>query len=610
MMNPKMKKYLCPVPLIILMLGLSLNIPAQEKIPQSDIDKYMKGREARLKDLNDAKFGIFIHWGPYAVLAGEWNGKEGGRNGEWIMYDLKIPVKEYEPMARTFNPVQFDAGEWAGLAREAGMRYMVITAKHCDGFAMYDSRVSDYNIVDWTPFRRDVCRELLEACRKAGIRLGFYYSHWWDWHEEHALAGPAGGPYHDNNWDFPDRSGKRPEIFIANKSLPQVRELVAGYDPYIMWFDVPAGISREQSYQFLKTVRSQNPDIIINNRIGNDMGDYGTPEQYIPSDGSTFEVCMTMNDTWGYKYDDHNWKSAGTIIRNLADIAHKGGNYLLNVGPTAEGIIPPASVRILQEVGKWMKIYGESIYGTSGSPIGKLPFNGRCTAKPGKLFAHVFDWPDSRELVIPGIQSKISKVYLLADPGQHPLNFKQLDGDLVLEIIAAQLPSGALHEYNTVIGIEYEGDLETSAKSLLVDPSFRTSLTPDMATLTGERLGYSFHNVWQDLDTRGYHVVNWTDPDDTMFWTLRSIRKGRYEVYLKYGAPPGCEVNRFEISVGDQILAGNVQDTGGWYTYQSHKVGNTEIGAAGEFTLSIKPTLLGGCSLMNLKEVSLVPIIK
>ena len=609
-MNLKMKKYLYPVSLLAMMLGLSLNTPAQEKIPQSDIDKYMKGREARLKDLNEAKFGMFIHWGPYAVLAGEWNGKEGGRNGEWIMYDLKIPVKEYEAKARTFNPVQFNAAEWAGLAREAGMRYMVITAKHCDGFAMYGSRVSDYNIVDWTPFRRDVCKELLQACRKEGIRLGYYYSHWWDWHEEHALAGQAGGPYHDNNWDFPDRSEKKPDIFIDGKSLPQVRELVEGYDPYIMWFDVPTGISREQSYQFLKTVRSQNPDIIINNRIGNDMGDYGTPEQYIPSDGSTFEVCMTMNDTWGYKYDDHNWKSAGTIIRNLADIAHKGGNYLLNVGPTAEGIIPPASVRILQEVGKWMKIYGESIYGTSGSPIGKLPFNGRCTAKPGKLFVHVFDWPDSRELVIPGIKSRISKVYLLADPGQHPINFKQVDGDLILEIIAARIPPEALHEYNTVIGIEYEGDLEISSKPLLVDPSYRTNLTPDMAMLTGEKLAYSFHNVWQDLNTRGYHVVNWTDKDDTIYWILRSIRKGRYEIYLKYGAPTGCEVNRFEISVGDQILAGNVQDTGGWYIYQSYKVGNTEIGAAGEFTLCIKPTLLGGCSLMNLKEVSLVPIIR
>jgi alpha-L-fucosidase len=609
-MMMKQKRDLCCISFLVLMLGTSLTSTAQEEILNKDIDRYMAGREARLKDLNDAKFGMFIHWGPYAVLAGEWNGTKGGRNGEWIMYDLKIPVEDYESMARNFHPVKFDAAEWAGLAREAGMRYMVITAKHCDGFAMYDSRVSDYNIVDWTPFGRDVCRELQAACREEGIRLGFYYSHWWDWHEEHALAGPANGTYHDNNWDFPDRSKKQPDIYIDGKSLPQVKELVSGYDPYIMWFDVPTGISREQSFKFLEAVRSQNPDIIINNRIGNDMGDYGTPEQYIPSASSTFEVCMTMNDTWGYKYDDHNWKSAGTIIRNLADIAHKGGNYLLNVGPTAEGIIPPASVRILQEVGKWMKINWESIYGTSGSPLGRLPFNGRCTSKPGRLFIHVFEWPYNRELVIPGIGSSIRKVYLLTDPEKHPLDFRQEEEDLIVEIIAARLPSGALHEHNTVIAIEYDGDMQTSVKPLLVDPSYRTSLTPYLATLTGERLAYNFHNVWVDLNRRGYHVDNWTEPDATMSWTLRSIRKSRYEVHLRYGAPAGCESNVFEIVLGDQVLEGRVQNTGDWFSYQSFPAGEVEVDVADELTLTIRPKTLSGCSLMNLKEVSLIPIIK
>ena len=595
---------------LAVMFHLCCGSSAQAQVAQSDIDPYLAGREARLKDLNDAKFGMFIHWGPYAVPAGEWNGLRGGNNGEWIMYDLKIPVKDYESIARTFDPVKFDAVEWASIAREAGMRYMVITAKHCDGFAMYGSGVSEYNIVDWTPFRRDVCKELRAACREEGVRLGYYYSHWWDWHEEHAVAGPAGGPYHDNNWDFPDRSKKQSDIYINGKSLPQVKELVAGYDPYIMWFDVPNGISREQSFRFLEAVRSHNPDIIINNRIGNDMGDYGTPEQYIPGGSAAFEVCMTLNDTWGYKYYDHNWKPAGTIIRNLADIAHKGGNYLLNVGPTAEGIIPPASVRILQEVGKWMKLNGESIYGTDGSPIGRLPFNGRCTSEPGRLFVHVFEWPPSRELVIPGISSQIKKAYLLADPGKTPLKFRQEDGDLLLELIADRLPSGAFHEYNTVIAIEYRGDLETVAKPLLVDPSYRTSLTPELAELTGENLAYNFHNIWHDLNRRGYHVDNWNELDATMSWKLRSIRKGRYEVYLEYGAPAGCGDNVFEVILGGQVLEGRVQSTGDWYTSRSFRVGELAFEVAEEMILTIKPRELGGCSLMNLKEVSLVPIIK
>jgi hypothetical protein len=198
----------------------------------------------------------------------------------------------------------------------------------------------------------------------------------------------------------------------------------------------------------------------------------------------------------------------------------------------------------------------------------------------------------------------------LADPRQKPLPFRHQDGDLILEIIATQLPSEAFHEYNTVIAIEYENELKTEQKPLLVDPSYRTLLTPDMATLTGGKLAYSFHNVWHDLNIRGYHVDNWNQLDATMEWPVRSIRKGRYEVYLKYGAPAGCEDNVFEILLGDQVLEGKVQSTGDWYTYQSFFAGNLELDVANELTLTIKPKILGGCSLMNLKEVSLVPIIK
>jgi alpha-L-fucosidase len=242
--------------------------------------------------------------------------------------------------------------------------------------------------------------------------------------------------------------------------------------------------------------------------------------------------------------------------------------------------------------------------------LGRLPFNGRCTAKPGQLFVHVFEWPHNRELVVPGIRSPISKAYLLADPQKTPLNIRQEDGDLILEIIAARLPAEAFHEHNTVIALEYEGELQTLEKPILIDPSYRSSLTPDRANLTGERLTYSFHNVWHDLNRRGYHVDHWTEPDATMSWPVRSIRKGRYEVYIRYGAPAGCEQNAYEICLGDKVLVGNVQPTGDWYTYRSFRVGEMEIGAADELTLTVKPKALAGCSLMNLKEVSLVPVIK
>jgi len=577
---------------------------------QAEIDKYTAGKEERLKSLNDAKFGMFIHWGPYAQLAGEWNGKRVGGLGEWIMWVGKIPIKDYEAEAKKFNPLKFNADEWAKLAKDAGMKYVVITAKHCDGFAMYKSNVSAYNMVDFTPFKRDVCKELETACNKQNVKLGFYYSHWWDWHEEHSIAGPMSGKYYDNSWNFPDRSKKQADIYIDGKALPQVNELVSNYQPYAIWFDVPQGISREQSFKFLKTIRSANPQIIINDRIGNDMGDYSSPEQYIPNGTSVFEVCMTMNDTWGYKYYDHNWKSAKTVIQNLADIAHKGGNYLLNVGPTPEGIIPPASVRILQDVGKWMKANGECIYGTTASPLGKLPFSGRCTAKPGKLFIHIFDWPQNREIVIPGLQSKVSKVYLLADPKHQSLSFIQKEQDLLVNLVAEQLPAEAFCEYNTVMVIEYEGELKTLEKPILVDPSSQVYLSPDVAKLSGKNVEYKFYDTWGNLEERGYHVYNWNDLDASLSWKVRTIRTGAYEVYLKYGAPKGCEQNSFTVTIGDQTINGKVQDTDGWYKYQSVNVGQIKLEKSDDLTLTIKPTQLGSCSLMNLKEVKLIPIIR
>jgi alpha-L-fucosidase len=584
----------------------SISIQAQD-LGDPDVLKYTAGRTERLQSLNEAKFGLFIHWGPYAVPAGEWHGERIRGLGEWIMFNAEIPVAEYEEMARDFNPEQFDADTWVKLAKNAGMRYIVITAKHCDGFAMYDSEVSEYNIVDWTAYGQDPLAALRKACDRHGVKLGFYYSHWWDWHEANAQG-------LSNTWDFPDVDKKNPDIYLDRKSLPQVRELVRKYDPYIIWFDVPSGrdgaISPVQSYAFLKTIRETDPDIIINDRIGNKMGDYDTPEQYIPSKTSTFEVCMTLNDTWGYKYYDHNWKSIETVIHNLVDIAHKGGNYLLNIGPTAEGNIPVASMRILQEVGKWMDTYGESIYGTTASPIGDLPFNGRCTARPGKLYIHMLDWPEADQIVVPKIGVGVDKIYLLGDPTQRGLSFKQLATDVIIDLPATQLPEEALHACNTVLVIAYSGDLEMIAMPVLVDPAQVTILTPDDAVLSGGDLEYAFHNVWDDLSERGYHLDKWHDTKATASWGLRAIRKGTYDVHIKYGAPPGCSDNVYEISLAGQKIRQSVSDTGGWYTYQSFNAGTVSLDESDALDLVVKPVKLGGCALMNLKEIQLVPVIK
>ncbi len=329
--------------------------------------------DARMEWWRDARFGMFIHWGPYAVPAGEYGGETVGGIGEWIMNSAQIPIPEYESFAARFDPVQFDAEEWVRIANDAGMKYIIITSKHHDGFAIWDSEVSEYDIVDASPFGRDILRELKDAADEAGIRLGFYHSIM-DWHHPDAQ-----GPHYPT-YNTGEKSNPNFGSYVEAYLTPQVTELVEKYDPAVLWFDgewIPEW-THEMGVEMYNHVRSLEPDILINNRVDKGRqgmqgmtrtdqryaGDFGTPEQEILEGTSTldWESCMTMNDTWGYKSSDDNWKSAETLIHNLVDIAAKGGNYLLNVGPTAEGLIPEASVQRLAEMGEWMAVNGEAIY--------------------------------------------------------------------------------------------------------------------------------------------------------------------------------------------------------------------------------------------------------
>jgi len=379
-------------------------------------------RDARMAWWRQAKFGMFIHWGVYSVPAGTYDGKKIGGIGEWIMNRGKIPVARYAEYARQFNPVKFDADQWVKLARDAGMKYMVITSKHHDGFAMFRSKASPYNIYDATPFKRDPLAELAAACRKQGIKLGFYYSEAQDWH--HPGGSAAGG-----HWDKA-QDGSMDE-YIDKVAIPQVREILSNYGefPAILWWDTPVGMNHERAAKLYKLALELRPNIIMNNRLGAGFkGDTETPEQRIPAggfqEGRDWETCMTMNDTWGYKsYDDH-WKSAETLLFNLVDIVSKGGNYLLNVGPTSEGLIPDPSVERLAQVGQWMKVNGEAIYGALptcfGAEYGKQREGStgrdwRCTRRPGKLYFHIFNWPKDGVFDVPA-RLDVVKAYLLAAP--------------------------------------------------------------------------------------------------------------------------------------------------------------------------------------------------
>ncbi len=404
----------------------------------------------RLAWWQEARFGLFIHWGIYSVPAGVYNGNEIPGIGEWIMNNAKIPVSEYATYAAQFNPVNFNAEQWVSLAKEAGMKYIVITSKHHDGFAMFGSKASSYNIVDATPFKLDLLKELAAACKKHGIHLGFYYSQAQDWHH-------VGGSAIGGHWDQA-QDGNMDE-YIDKISIPQVKEILSNYGPIsILWWDTPEGMTPERAVKFLPLLQLQ-PGIITNNRLGGGIeGDFQTPEQYIPPTGipgKNWEACMTMNDTWGFKSNDNNWKSAETLVQNLINIASKGGNYLLNVGPNSLGEIPEPSIERLKQIGAWLKTNGEAIYGTKASPFNDILW-GRCTQKKEgdltKLYLHVFKFPEDGQLKLDGLQNEIIKVYALADPNQVALNTSIHEASITIDISKA-----GRSEYATVIVMDIKG---------------------------------------------------------------------------------------------------------------------------------------------------------
>jgi alpha-L-fucosidase len=421
-------------------------------------------KEARLSWFREAKYGLFIHWGLYAIPAGEWKGKRSLGLGEWIMNRSQIPVREYEALAAQFNPGKFDADAWVQLAQDAGMKYIVITSKHHDGFAMFKSNVSNYNVVDATPFKRNVLKELADACARRGMRLGFYYSQSQDWHEPNGAG---------NTWDFGPDEKKDYDQYLRGKAEPQVRELLTGYGPVaLIWFDTPRMMTGDRAQRFADIVRSLQPNTLIDGRLGTE-GDYrSTGDNVIPSDSSAeaWETPATINDTWGYRKDDTNWKSPGQIVFKLVDIVSKGGNYLLNVGPMADGTIPQPSQDILRTVGRWLKVNGEAIYGADSTPFGEelgepsakgakdvrgAPLvypqtEWRITTKSGKLYFTFFSEPRA-PFPLPAMKNAIKRAYQLADGT--PVNVTSENGRVYLNINRPILDPMA-----TTVVVEIEGD--------------------------------------------------------------------------------------------------------------------------------------------------------
>lgn len=414
----------------------------------------------------DARFGMFIHWGLYAIPAGKWNDKTS--HGEWIRDTARIPVDTYGKFQPQWNPVNFDADAWAKMAADAGMKYLVITSKHHDGFALFDSKQTDWD-VGKTPHGRDILGELAAACARHNVRFCTYHSIM-DWHHPDYLP--------RRPWEAATRPAAGADFDRFERYLhAQVAEVVERYKPAVMWFDGEweSTWSHERGLRLYELCRKLAPAMIVNNRVdvhrggmggfstsGEAVGDFATPEQEIPATGLPgvdWESCMTMNAHWGWNEADQAWKSSKELLRNLIDIASKGGNYLLNIGPRADGTFPPAAVERLADIGAWMKVNGEAIYGTSASVFDALPF-GRCTVRTASAFSwwreksriylHVFDWPETREIVLPGLASPTKRAFLLSAPTD-PLAVR-----LVGTSVHVALPEKAPDPFASVVVLELD----------------------------------------------------------------------------------------------------------------------------------------------------------
>jgi len=561
-------KHLAICTICSLIAGSALGAkPVLDDEAKAVVAKRSETRETRMQWWRDAKFGMFVHWGVYSVPAGTYKGEQIPGIGEWIMHDAKIPVAEYKQFARQFNPQKFNADEWVKVMKDAGMKYIVITAKHHDGFAMYHSDVSEWDIDEASPkFKRDPIDELAKACRKHGIRFGLYYSHCWDW----THPGGGKGRTEGGGWDEAQR-GDNKEYF-KNVALPQVREILTKFKPDVIWFDTPLGpVDVNETVKCL----ALQPDVICNGRLDFKNGDLDVGEDYAVQERSVpnhkiemdWETCGTINGTWGYKSYDTNWKEPERFIRNLVKCAGGGGNYLLNVGPTEEGIIPEGSVKVLREIGKWLNDNGEAIYGTRGGPFDPIYLTwGSCTAKGQKLYLHVTSPPENNLIDLPGLDNKITKAYSFKHPSQICSVTRTFETPVV------DISGIEKDPVDTIIVVEMEGKPKTVRVPIRADEDGSICLLPYRAKC--ERAAIGSHCVAdkgfpkaaqaRDTDPREQYIRVETihlgkGPTTSATWKPVLIeRPGKYRVALKYYAADN-EGDPFYVDVDGQRLTAKTQ---------------------------------------------------
>lgn len=481
-----------------------------------------------------SRFGMFICWNDSVMPATEWTRfwnqwkltttlDPYAGEPSWYEARSKIPVAKYVQIPPVFNPQKYDPDAWVALAKEAGMKYIVFTAKHHDGFCMYDTKVSDYDVIDRTPFKRDVVKDLAEACARHGLKMCLYYSQSLDWYE------PGGW---GNTWDYAFDPAKFDD-YINQKVVPQLRELLTGYGPIgLIWFDTAGVITRDESLRLADLVHGLQPACLVNSRLGNYVYDYlSMPDKaipVIPQDGP-WETASTMNSSWFFRDGPQTFMPATQVIRSLTGNAAKAGNFLLNVSPTYEGLIPSQSVTILKEVGAWLKLNGESVYGTGPSPF-KAAFSwGAVTAKPQKLYLHFYRWPGggaAKPFTLYGLNSPVKSARLLASGA--PITFTHtLEAAKGVKALRLQLPAAAPDARDTVVALEVDG-------AVSVDPAHLQQ--PD-GVLALEALKGQLH-----LAASGAHLTlqpwgkgwcyKYFNPDDWFSWEFRVVEPGPYALSI------------------------------------------------------------------------------
>jgi hypothetical protein len=573
----------------------------------------LKMRDARLAWWRDARFGCFIHWGPYSVLGGEWHGNPNPGYAEHIMRVDRIPLAIYrDDVAAKFHPDQYDAAAWVRLIKSAGMRYIIITAKHHDGFAIWPSNVSSYNIKDVSHFERDPLNELVEVARAQGLHVGFYYSHAFDWEDPNAPG---------NDWDYNNPGGDKqlfggvnwynehPELvprgekYVYDKAIPQLQELISRYHPDILWFDTPNKLPFFEQAAIVKAVRAAGPEVVINGRAARsgsvNLGDYQNtadrPAELRPTPGD-WEAIPTTNDSYGWNKLDSSYKPVSYFIQLVAKSAAKGGNILLNIGPRGDGTINPPDVAILQGLGRWMNFNQESIRGTERTPLDRQAW-GDSTLKGETLYLHVFHWPVSGRLIVGGLSTDVSSAYLLSDPAHKPLKTERINpNDLVVE-----LPASAPDSADSVIVLNSKGPIKAVAGRLLDSQSDTNVLLGFDATAEGTGFSYG------DGKTARYYVDGLEKAGNSLNWGVRVNQATIFSVDVRYSTPkneiqPGA---RLVVRVGSTTLSSSIAAT-----VNERHLGTLHLG---ELTIApsslqqLRVTLEGTASPIHFFEVDLTP---